>query len=109
MRKIRLPTPVVRLVSLNQDTWSITDPVTATYKPPRTIRSNSVRVNIARPAMAAPRAREPVSPMMIFAGDAFHHRNPKQAPVRAAATVAKSSADAPWEHKPLAPLADPHE
>ena len=26
MRKILLPTPVVRLVNLNQDTWSITDP-----------------------------------------------------------------------------------
>ena len=33
--------------------------------------------------MPPPRAREPVSPMKILAGEAFHQRNPKQAPMTA--------------------------
>jgi hypothetical protein len=44
--------------------------------------SSSVRVMMARPASAPPRAREPVSPMKILAGEAFHHRKPKHAPGR---------------------------
>ena len=40
---------------------------------------------IARPASAPPSASEPVSPMKIWAGDAFHHRKPKHAPTIAAA------------------------
>ena len=43
--------------------------------------SSSVRVVMARPASAPPRASEPVSPMKILAGEAFHHRKPKQAPM----------------------------
>ena len=50
-----------------------------------TSSSISVRVMIAKPAIAPPRAREPVSPRMIWAGEAFHHRKPKQAPMIAAA------------------------
>ena len=53
--------------------------------------SSSVRVRIASPASAPPSASEPVSPMKIAAGEAFHHRKPKQAPVMAAATTARSS------------------
>ena len=45
-------------------------------------QSSSVRVEIASPAMAPPRASDPVSPMKILAGEAFHQRNPKQAPIR---------------------------
>ena len=39
-----------------------------------------------------PSASEPVSPMKIRAGAAFHHRNPVTAPIIAAATIAVSSA-----------------
>ena len=35
-------------------------------------------------------ASEPVSPMKIWAGAAFHQRNPAQAPSMAAATTAVS-------------------
>ena len=41
--------------------------------------------------MTPPSASEPVSPMKLAAGEAFHQRNPKQAPVMAAATTARSS------------------
>ena len=53
--------------------------------------SSSVRVRIARPASALPSDSEPVSPMKMAAGEAFHHRKPKQAPVIAAAITARSS------------------
>ena len=36
-----------------------------------------------------PRAWEPTSPMMIRAGQAFHHRKPREAPMIADATVAR--------------------
>ena len=54
--------------------------------------SSSVRVVMASPARAPPRDSEPVSPMKILAGEAFHHRNPKQAPITQAATTARSCA-----------------
>ena len=38
-------------------------------------------------------ASDPVSPMKIRAGAAFHHRNPAHAPTIAAAMTARSS---PW-------------
>ena len=82
--------PVNRLVILKQVTWSITDSVMVTNSPPSMISSSSVRVRMARPASAAPSDSEPVSPMKIAAGEAFHHRKPKQAPVIAAATTARS-------------------
>ena len=53
-----------------------------------------MRVRMAKPASAAPRESDPVSPMMILAGAAFHQRNPKQAPAMAEATTARSSASA---------------
>ena len=68
----------------------ITDSVMATNRPPRMTTSSSVRVVMASPASAPPRAREPVSPMKILAGEAFHHRKPKQAPMPQAATTARS-------------------
>ena len=39
-------------------------------------------------------ASDPVSPMMILAGAAFHHRKPMQAPASATATSARSMAEA---------------
>ena len=85
IRKTRLP------VSLKEPTWMMTDRVMVTNRPPRMTSSSSVRVVMARPASAPPSASDPVSPMKILAGEAFHHRKPKQAPMTAAATTARSS------------------
>ena len=68
-----------------------TDMVIRTKRPPRMASSSSVREQMARPASAPPSASEPVSPMKILAGEVFHHRKPKQAPIRAEATTARSS------------------
>ena len=75
---------------LNQPTWSTTDAVMTTNSPAITAINSSVRVRIERLARAPPIASEPVSPMKIFAGDAFHQRNPKQAPAMAIETTARS-------------------
>ena len=78
-------------VALKTPTWMMTEIVSMTNRPPSTMSSSSVRVTIAMPANAPPIASEPVSPMKILAGEAFHHRKPKQAPIAAAATSAMSS------------------
>ena len=84
MRNTRFP------VVLKLATWMMTERVIVTNRPPRMTTSSSVRVRIASPASPPPRAREPVSPMKILAGEAFHHRKPKQAPMPQAATIARS-------------------
>lgn len=86
MRKIRLPPE-----SLKYPTCRITDAVMMTNRPPSTMRRSSVRVISAKPAIAPPSDSEPVSPMKILAGEVFHHRKPKHAPVSAEATIARSS------------------
>ena len=58
--------------------------MTRTNRPPRASSSNSVRLMMASAAIAPPIASEPVSPMKIWAGEVFHHRNPKTAPAQAA-------------------------
>ena len=75
-----------------ETTWMMTDSVSSTKRPPMMGSRRTVLVMSARPASAVPMASEPVSPMMIRAGWAFHHRNPMQAPTIAAATTARSSA-----------------
>ena len=85
IRNTRLP------VILNEATCSTTDSVMTTNRPPSSTSRSSVRVTIARPAIAPPSASDPVSPMKICAGDAFHHRKPKHAPTIAAANTATSS------------------
>src|SRR6478735_1799490 len=60
--------PLARL-TLKTDTWIITDSVMTTNSPPMTSSSSSVRVMIAKPAIAPPSDSEPVSPRMICAGD----------------------------------------
>ncbi len=50
-----------------------------------------MRLVTEMPAMMPPSASEPVSPMKILAGAAFHHRKPMQAPAVAAAMIARSS------------------
>ena len=75
-------------------TWRITDTVSMTKSPPMTSSSRSrfrSRQSAARPA---PMASDPVSPMMILAGAAFHQRNPMHAPARATETSDRSMADA---------------
>jgi|TARA_Y100000389_G_scaffold69618_1_gene66270 hypothetical protein len=39
----------------------------------------------------APKNREPTSPIMIFAGVVFHHRNPRHDPAREETNIDKSS------------------
>ena len=79
------------LVSLKAPICTITEIVSMTNRPPSTMSSSSVRVTIAMPANAPPIASDPVSPMKILAGEQFHHRKPKQAPMAAADTSAMSS------------------
>ena len=62
-----------------------------TNSPPMKASSSSVRDRMAKPAMAPPMAREPVSPMKILAGEVFHQRNPTSAALRMAASNARSS------------------
>ena len=50
----------------------------------------------ASAASPVPIAIEPVSPMKMRAGAAFHQRKPAHAPTRAAAMSARSSAWALW-------------
>ena len=84
MRKMRRPN------SRKLPTWRITDTVSITNTPPMIGSSSTVLVLRARPARPPPMASEPVSPMKIRAGAAFHHRKPAQAPSMAAATTAVS-------------------
>ncbi len=65
-----------------------------TKRPPMTSSSRSrlrSRQSAARPA---PMANDPVSPMMILAGAAFHQRKPMHAPASATETSARSIAEA---------------
>ena len=84
MRNTRLP------VSLNEPTWITTESVMSTNSPPSSSSSSSVLVTMARPASTPPSASDPVSPMKILAGGAFHHRKPVHAPITVAATIATS-------------------
>ena len=90
MRNTRRPVPVRIRVSLNQPVWMIPEMVIIANRPPSTTSSSSTWHRIARPAISPPRAIEPVSPMKICAGGAFHHRKPKHAAIAAPATSATS-------------------
>ena len=57
---------------------------------------SAVLVAKASAARPLPSASEPVSPMKMRAGAAFHHRNPMIAPTMAALTMARSRAWATW-------------
>ena len=69
----------------------ITEKMMITNRPPRITSSSWVFVHTASPASTPPSASDPVSPMKILAGGAFHHRNPKHAPSTVPATTAMSS------------------
>ena len=59
---------------------STTEVISATNSAPSTTASISVRLVTDNPAMMPPSASDPVSPMKILAGAAFHHKKPMQAP-----------------------------
>ncbi|SKY36357.1 Uncharacterised protein [Mycobacteroides abscessus subsp. abscessus] len=84
--------PVVRKNAI----WMTTDMISATNSAPMTTASSSVRVVIDSPASRPPRANEPVSPMKILAGAAFHQRNPRHAPPPATAISARSKGSRTW-------------
>ena len=69
----------------------MTESVIRTNNPPSAASRASTRRTIAIPEMAPPRANEPTSPINIFAGAAFHQRNPAQDPASAAESTAISS------------------
>ena len=67
------------LVSLKNPTWMITDIID--HQQPGQDHQQQFGAGEDRHPGEHPTERsEPVSPMKIFAGAAFHHRNPKQAP-----------------------------
>ena len=74
--------------------WRITDTVSITKSPPMMRSSRSRLSSRHRAASPAPMASDPVSPMMILAGAAFHQRNPMQAPASATDTSERSIAEA---------------
>ena len=81
-----------RWKTLKLITWITTDNVTRTNKPPITGSSSCTFSERARQASPVPIDSEPVSPMMIRAGAAFHHKKPTQAPPIDMATRARSRA-----------------
>ena len=82
MRSTRLRKPRYEM------TCAITESVSMVGSPARRGSRRCVRVSMASPAIAPPIASEPVSPMKMRAGAAFHHRKPAHAPNIAAATTA---------------------
>ena len=85
-----------RRVVRNTAICTATDSASTTNTPPITTSSSSVRVTIDRPATRPPSANEPVSPMKMRAGAAFHQRKPMQPPIAAAETSATSRGSRTW-------------
>ena len=75
-------------------TWTMTETVSRTKRPPRIGSSRSRLSSRQSAASPDPMASEPVSPIMILAGAAFHHRKPRQAPASATEASARSIAEA---------------
>ena len=73
------------------NTWIATESASITKMPPIMMRSTSVFVITASPAIAPPKPSEPVSPMNTDAGNELNHRKPTQAPTRQADSSARSS------------------
>ena len=71
-------------------TWTTTDSASITKIPPSRIKSISVLVMTASPAIAPPSASEPVSPMKMLAGKLLNHRKPMHAPTRQPASSVRS-------------------
>ena len=77
-------------------TWMTTDRVTITNRPPMMTSRRSRFISRQSAARPEPIDSDPVSPMKIFAGAAFHHRKPRHAPARATEASARSRASATW-------------
>src|SRR3546814_11354633 len=80
MRKTRLP------VILNDTTWTMTETVSSTKRPPMMPSTSSRLVTKAMEPSAPPQDSEPVSPMKTMAGGALNHRKPRPAPTSAPPT-----------------------
>ena len=80
--------------SEKEEDWRMTEKVSMTKRPPMTSSNRSRFRSRHSAASPAPMESEPVSPMMILAGAAFHQRNPMHAPASATETSARSIADA---------------
>ena len=62
-------------------TCTITDTASRTNSPPVIARTISCLVIIPTAPNDPPRAKDPVSPIKIFAGGALNHKKPKQEPI----------------------------
>ncbi len=86
MRKTRRP------VSLKLATWTITETVSSTKRPPMMARTISCLVITLMAPSAPPIDKEPVSPMKTIAGGALNHRKPRPAPTMAPQKTVSSPA-----------------
>ena len=77
IRKTRLP------VVLKEATWTMTDAVSSTNRPPMMASTISCLVMTLIVPSAAPIDSDPVSPMNTIAGGALNQRNPSPAPTSA--------------------------
>ena len=68
-------------VSLNDITCTITETASKTNRPPVIARTISCLVIIPTAPSEPPKAKEPVSPIKIFAGGALNHKKPRQDPI----------------------------
>ena len=59
----------------------MTDTASSTNSPPVIAKTISCFVIIPTAPSDPPRAKDPVSPINIFAGGALNHKNPRQAPI----------------------------
>ena len=68
-------------VSLNDTTCTITEIASKTNKPPVIANTISCLVIMPTAPKDPPKAKDPVSPINIFAGGALNHKNPRHAPI----------------------------
>ena len=68
----------------------MTDIFSIKKTPQRIGISNSFRIEIANTAIIPPRAKLPVSPINTWAGKELYHKNPTQAPTKAAIKITNS-------------------
>ena len=78
-------------VSLNHNTWRITEAPSMRYIPPTSNANNGFPRETAQEATTAPKKREPVSPIKIFAGWRLKIKKPTVAPIIADEKIATSS------------------
>ena len=77
-------------VSLKEITWTITETASKTNRPPVIAKTISCFVTTPTAPKEPPNAKEPVSPINIFAGGALNQRKPIDAPIIAPQKTATS-------------------